>query len=113
MNEFLQIAVSTPGWKIVRGILGCCSSSPGLRPRPVRSVPTSEFAPNTLITQNQGMTQRKLDQAKAQRAQLDDYVRTAAGAGSPTAEIERAKQLLDSGAITPEEFAALKQKALA
>ena len=67
-----------------------------------------------LITQNDGMTERELERVQAQRAQLDDYVRTTAGSGSgATAEIEKAKQLLDSGAITQAEFEALKQKALA
>src|SRR5215467_9501698 len=34
-----------------------------------------------LITQNEGMTQRNLDRASAQKAQFDDYVRTTAGSG--------------------------------
>jgi hypothetical protein len=46
-------------------------------------------------------------------SQMADYVRSTAGAGSPAADIEKAKQLLDSGAITRTEFDALKQKALA
>jgi hypothetical protein len=65
-----------------------------------------------LITQSKGMTQRNLDQARAQRAQFDDYVRSTAG-GGPAAEIDRAKALLDSGAINQAEFEAIKQKALA
>ena len=67
-----------------------------------------------LITQNDGMAERDLERMQAQRAQLDDYVRTTAGGGGgATAEIEKAKQLLDTGAITQAEFDALKQKALA
>ena len=66
-----------------------------------------------VITQNEGMTQRTIDRAQAQRAQFDDYVRTTATSGGATAEIEKAKGLLDSGAITQAEFDALKQKALA
>jgi hypothetical protein len=67
-----------------------------------------------LITQHDSMTQRSLDQAKAQRAQFDDYVRETAGSGGGAAEeIAKAKQLLDSGAITQAEFDAMKQKALA
>jgi hypothetical protein len=67
-----------------------------------------------LITQNDGMTKRNLDRARSQQAQFDDYVRDTAGSGGgAAAEIEKAKQLLDSGAITPQEFEAIKQKALA
>lgn len=66
------------------------------------------------ITQSEGMTRRNIDRAERQRAQFDDYVRETAGVsgGGAAAEIERAKGLLDSGAITPAEFEALKQKAL-
>jgi Short C-terminal domain/Phospholipase_D-nuclease N-terminal len=66
-----------------------------------------------LITQNEGITQRNLDRAQASKAQFDDYVRTTAGGGGAAAEIERAKGLLDSGAITQAEFDSIKQKALA
>ena len=66
-----------------------------------------------LITQNVGMTERNLERAREQRSQFDDYVRQTAGSGGAAAEIDRAKQLLDSGAITQAEFEALKQKALA
>ena len=69
-----------------------------------------------LITQNTGMTERNLERARAQKAQFDDYVRETAGGGGgggAAAEIERAKSLLDSGAITQSEFDAIKQKALA
>jgi Short C-terminal domain/Phospholipase_D-nuclease N-terminal len=66
-----------------------------------------------LITQNVGMTERNLERTRAQREQLDDYVRQTAGSGGAAAEIDKAKQLLDSGAITQAEFEALKQKALA
>ena len=65
-----------------------------------------------LITQNDSMMKRNMDRAKAQRAQMDDYVRQTAGGGGAAAEIERAKALLDSGAISQAEFDALKQKAL-
>jgi len=66
-----------------------------------------------LITQNQGMSERSMHQARVQRAQFDDQVRTAAGSGGSAAEIQKAKDLLDSGAITQAEFDALKAKALA
>jgi Short C-terminal domain/Phospholipase_D-nuclease N-terminal len=66
-----------------------------------------------LISQSKGMSERNLEHARAQRAQMDSYVRETAGTGGAAAEIERAKGLLDSGAITQPEFDAIKQKALA
>jgi hypothetical protein len=66
-----------------------------------------------LISQHEGMANRNLDTAKAQQAQFDQAVREAAGSGGAAAEIARAKELLDSGAISQSEFDALKQKALA
>jgi len=65
-----------------------------------------------LIVQHDGMRERSMSQAQAQRQQFDDYVRPTAGGGS-AGEIAKAKELLDAGAITQEEFAALKAKALA
>jgi Short C-terminal domain len=58
------------------------------------------------------MRERSVKQAQAQRRQFDDYVRDAAGGGA-AADIAKAKQLLDAGAITQDEFEALKGKALA
>ena len=66
-----------------------------------------------LIVNHDGMTQRSMKEAQTQRAQMDDYVRSVAGSGGAAAEIERAKGLLDSGAITQAEFDELKRKALA
>jgi hypothetical protein len=66
-----------------------------------------------LIANNDDMTRRNVEQAQAQRAQFDDYVRDVATSQGPAAEIEKAKQLLDSGAITQAEFDAIKAKALA
>jgi hypothetical protein len=65
-----------------------------------------------LIAQHDGMQKRSMDQALAQRRALDEHVRNAAGGGS-AAEIAKAKELLDAGAITQAEFEALKTKALA
>ena len=64
-----------------------------------------------LITQNVGMTERQLQRSRAEREQFDEYVRSTAGGGAAS-EIDKAKQLLDSGAITQAEFDAIKQKAL-
>jgi hypothetical protein len=66
-----------------------------------------------LVAENDGMTKRALDKAQAQRAEFDDYVRSTAGSGGATGEIEKAKALLDSGTITQAEFDSLKAKALA
>ena len=66
-----------------------------------------------MIANNEGMTERKLQQAQAQQAQMDDYVRSVAGDGGAATEIEKAKGLLDSGAISQVEFDAIKAKALA
>jgi hypothetical protein len=65
-----------------------------------------------LISQGQSMTKRNVEQAQAQRQQFDDYVRETAGGGA-AAEIEKAKTLLDSGAISQAEYDAIKAKALA
>ena len=59
------------------------------------------------------MGERRLQDMARSQTQLDDYVRSVASTGGPAAEIDKAKQLLDSGAITKDEFEALKQKALA
>jgi hypothetical protein len=66
-----------------------------------------------LIVNHDGMTQRSMKDAQTQRAQTDDYIRSVAGGGGAAAEIETAKGLLDSGAITQAEFDAIKAKALA
>jgi hypothetical protein len=66
-----------------------------------------------LIVNHDGMTDRSMKQAQAAQAQMDDYVRKTAGSGGAAAEIEKAKGLLDSGAITQAEFDSIKAKALA
>ncbi|MGL6278345.1 MAG: SHOCT domain-containing protein [Gaiella sp.] len=65
-----------------------------------------------LLVNHDSMAQRNIEQVKAQREQFDDAVRSAAGSGGAAAEIEKAKGLLDSGAITQAEFDAIKAKAL-
>ncbi|HWL34227.1 MAG TPA: SHOCT domain-containing protein [Gaiellaceae bacterium] len=65
-----------------------------------------------LIANNDEMAQRAMERSQAQQQQMDDYVRSTAGSAGPAAEIDKAKQLLDSGAITQAEFDAIKQKAL-
>ena len=64
-----------------------------------------------LIVEHDGMRDRGVKQAQAQQQAFDDYARDAAGGSA--AEIAKAKELLDSGAITQAEFDAIKAKALA
>ena len=66
-----------------------------------------------LIARGQGMAERNIASVRAAQASQEDYIRTvSASAGSPADEIGRAKALLDSGAISQEEFDSLKAKAL-
>jgi putative oligomerization/nucleic acid binding protein len=64
-----------------------------------------------LIVEHKGMQERSVRQAQEQKQAFDSYVRDAAGGSA--GEIAKAKELLDSGAITQAEFDQLKAKALA
>jgi hypothetical protein len=67
-----------------------------------------------LVAQHDGMAERQQKDVQAQQAQFDSYVRQAAGTGGGAAsEIEKAKALLDSGAITQSEFETLTAKVVA
>jgi hypothetical protein len=66
-----------------------------------------------LIANHDGMAERSAKEAQTTQTQFDDYVKSVASSGGSAAEIEKAKQLLDSGAITQAEFDSLKAKALA
>ena len=68
-----------------------------------------------LIAESRGMAERRMKEAQDAQAQFDSYVQQVASekGGGSAAEIEKAKALLDSGAITQAEFDALKAKALA
>jgi type VI protein secretion system component VasK len=65
-----------------------------------------------LITQGRQMGERRMQEAQAAQAQLDDRVRSVAGSGSAE-QIAKGKELLDNGAISQAEFDQLKAKALA
>ena len=65
-----------------------------------------------LIANHDGMTKRNIERMQNQQAQMDDYVRSVAASGGAAAEIEKAKGLLDSGAISQAEFDSIKAKAL-
>jgi len=68
-----------------------------------------------LIVEGKDMTERRVQEAQASQASFDSYVRSVAGSegGGSASEIAKAKELLDSGAITQQEFDTLKAKALA
>jgi energy-coupling factor transporter transmembrane protein EcfT len=66
-----------------------------------------------LLTQNNGMMDRRQRETEAAQGQFNDYVRSVASSGGAAGEIEKAKQLLDTGAITQAEYESLKAKALA
>jgi Phospholipase_D-nuclease N-terminal/Short C-terminal domain len=68
-----------------------------------------------LIARGGGMQERQIEQAKEMQAAQAEYIQSVAGSSGGTAadQIASAKSLLDSGAISQEEFDALKAKALA
>jgi hypothetical protein len=66
-----------------------------------------------LISQGHGMADRQMSHAQAAQASTNEYIRSVAASGSSAADqIAQAKSLLDSGAISAEEYEALKAKAL-
>ena len=65
-----------------------------------------------LLVEHDGMAERSERQMQAAQAQTDAYIKDVAGSGGPAAEIESAKRLLDSGAISQTEFDQIKAKAL-
>jgi hypothetical protein len=68
-----------------------------------------------LIANGDDMAQRNVEQVQTRQAEFDEYVQSVAtkSGGGAAGEIDRAKSLLDSGAITQSEFDALKVKVLA
>ena len=67
-----------------------------------------------LITNHDGIAERRVSDARAAQAEMDEYVKRVAGdSGGAAAEIEKAKSLLDSGAINQSEYEALKARTLA
>ena len=68
-----------------------------------------------LISNQKGMAERRARDIEQQQKMVDDRIRSVAGGGGggSATEIANAKSLLDSGAITQDEFNALKAKALA
>ena len=67
-----------------------------------------------LIARGRSMTERQMAEVASIQAQQREYIQQVAGSSGGAAEqIASAKGLLDSGAITQEEFDTLKAKALA
>ncbi len=66
-----------------------------------------------LIANSDDMARRRAQDARAVQTETDEYIRSVASEGGAAAEIERAKGLLDSGAINQSEFDTIKAKALA
>jgi hypothetical protein len=66
-----------------------------------------------LIANGDDMARRNIEAAEAAQKDTDAYIRSVASSDGAAAEIERAKALLDSGAITQAEFDTIKAKALA
>jgi hypothetical protein len=65
-----------------------------------------------VIMNGAGMAKRSMKEQQDAKAAFDDYVRQAAGTGGAASELANAKSLLDSGAITADEYATLKAKIL-
>ena len=66
-----------------------------------------------LIANHAGMNERNMKQMEAAHAQQAAYIQSVAGGGGAADEIDKAKKLLDSGAISQSEYDAIKAKALA
>ena len=69
-----------------------------------------------LVARGKGMAARTMQRNADIVAAQDDYIRSVASTSSGSSGVEQlsqAKALLDSGAITPEEFAKIKAQALA
>ena len=67
-----------------------------------------------LIARGRSMAERQAGQVREAQVATDQYIKSVAAQGSsPADQIASAKSLLDSGAITQQEFEQLKAKALA
>ncbi|MGO4103998.1 SHOCT domain-containing protein [Leifsonia sp. YAF41] len=64
-----------------------------------------------VIARAPGMNERAEQRARESQAATDTYIRDVASSSSAD-EIAKAKALLDNGSITPEEYAALKTRAM-
>ena len=65
-----------------------------------------------LIAEGKSMAERNARAQERAVTQTDDYIRSVANTGDSASQIAKAKELLDSGAITATEYDTLKAKAL-
>jgi ABC-type multidrug transport system fused ATPase/permease subunit len=65
-----------------------------------------------MIARGPGMQQRAIEAQKQQQAAFNDYVQSTAAGANPAEQIAKAKELLDAGTISQQEFDAIKAKAL-
>ncbi len=65
-----------------------------------------------LIVRGKGMAERNMKAAQEMQEAQNTYIRDVAGS-APADQIHKAKELLDSGAISQAEFDSIKAKALA
>jgi hypothetical protein len=65
-----------------------------------------------MIAEGKGMAERNEAAQQQAVSQTDDYIRSVASQSDSAEQIAKAKQLLDSGAITATEYDTLKAKAL-
>ncbi len=66
-----------------------------------------------LVAEHAGMAERNVKQVQQSQADFDRYVQSVATRTDPSEQIASAKQLLDAGTISADEFDRLKAKALA
>lgn len=66
-----------------------------------------------LIVNGDDMSRRNIEAARSQQAQMDSYIRDAAGSGGTAEEIAKLADLRDRGVLSDEEFAQQKSKLLA
>jgi hypothetical protein len=66
-----------------------------------------------LIARGHKMTERDIAQAQAQKASMDDYVRSVAGSSGVAGELEKLADLKERGVLTQAEFDQKKAQLLA
>ena len=66
-----------------------------------------------LIARGRGMAERQAGEVRKAQEATDDYIQQVAGRSNPAQQIATAKNLLDQGTITQNEFDQLKAAALA